>query len=47
MNIQAMLLTVLGTATVYLTGCTNYVNNPPFATPQQIATADYGAPLTI
>jgi hypothetical protein len=47
MNIQAMLLTVLGTAAVYLTGCANYVNNAPFPTAHQIATADYGAPLTI
>jgi len=47
MKIQAMLLAVLGTAAVYLTGCANDVNNAPFPTPQQIATADYGATLTI
>ena len=44
MNIKAMLLTVLGTAAVYLTSC---ATNPPFPTPRQIATADYGAPPTI
>ena len=44
MNIQAMLLTVLGTAAVYLTGC---ATNPPAFTSQQLATANYGQPLTI
>jgi hypothetical protein len=44
MNIQAMLLTVLGTAAVYLTGC---ATNPPVFTSQQLATAHYGQPLTI
>ena len=43
MNIQAMLLTVLGAAAVYLTGCSTQA---PFYTPQQLATAHYGAPLT-
>jgi hypothetical protein len=44
MNIKAMLLTVLGTAAVYLTGC---ATNPPVFTSQQLATAHYGQPLTI
>jgi hypothetical protein len=44
MKLHAMLLTLLATAAVYLTGC---ATEPPFPTPQQIATADYGAPLTI
>jgi hypothetical protein len=37
-----MLLTLLATTAVCPAGY-----NPPFPTPQQIATADYGAPLTI
>jgi hypothetical protein len=44
MKIRAMLLTLLATTAVSLTG---YADNPPYPTPQQIATADYGAPLTI
>ena len=44
MKLHTMLLTVLPTAAAYLTGC---ATNAPFPTPQQIATADYGASLTI
>ena len=44
MKIHALLLTLLATTAVCLTG---YAANPPFPTPQQIAAADYGAPLTI
>ena len=44
MNIQAMLLTALGTAVVYLTSC---ATNPPVFTSQELATARYGQPLTI
>jgi hypothetical protein len=44
MKIGAMLLTLLATTAVCLT-C--YATDPPLPTPQQIATADYGAPLTI
>jgi len=44
MKIHAMLLSLLATTAVCLTG---HATNPPFPTPQQIATADYGAPLTI
>jgi hypothetical protein len=44
MKIGAMLLTLLATTAVCLT-C--YATDPPLPTPQEIATADYGAPLTI
>ena|SRR5271165_3697085 len=45
MQIQSMLLTVMAIAAVELSGCRTI--NTPFPTPEQIATADYGAPLTI
>jgi len=45
MQIQSMLLTVMAIAAVHLSGCRNI--NTPFPTSEQIATADYGAPLTI
>ena len=44
MKIPAMLLALLATTAGCLTG---YAMDPPLPTPQQIATADYGAPLTI
>jgi hypothetical protein len=45
MQIQSMLLTLMAATVVYLSGCRTI--NTPFPTPEQIATADYGAPLTI
>lgn len=45
MQISSMLLTMMATAAVYLSGCRTI--NTPFPTAEQIATADYGPPLTI
>ena len=45
MQIQSILLTVIAIAALYLSGC--HTIDTPFPTAEQIATAEYGAPLTI
>jgi hypothetical protein len=45
MQIQSVLVTVTITAAVYLSGCR--ANNTPFPTTEQMATSDFGRPLTV